>query len=215
MNRNDNDGVSDTDDPDPPDVSSQHKDRFPADLEKDITRRESAVIEDEAAVLSREKLATEREDAAHLRENAADLREEAATSREREIRAAETKQAASDEHMIMLQEANAHLVIATIEARKLAEQVETTKVQLDHLAHHDVLTDLPNRTLLQDRLSQAIEFARRQGRQLAVMFMDLDRFKYINDSLGHAVGDQLLQSFLHSAWWVVCVTRTPSVDRVG
>jgi len=213
MNRNDNDGVSDADDPGPPGVSSQHKDRLPADLEKDITRRESAVIEDEAAVLSREKLATEREDAAHLRENAADLREEAATSREREIRAAETKQAASDEHMIMLQEANAHLVIATIEARKLAEQVETTKVQLDHLAHHDVLTDLPNRTLLQDRLSQAIEFARRQGRQLAVMFMDLDRFKHINDSLGHAVGDQLLQSVAQRL--VGCVRHSDTISRQG
>jgi len=213
MNRNDNDGVSDADDPGPPGVSSQHKDRLPADLEKDITRRESAVIEDEAAVLSREKLATEREDAAHLRENAADLREEAATSREREIRAAETKQTASDEHMIMLQEANAHLVIATIEARKLAEQVETTKVQLDHLAHHDVLTDLPNRTLLQDRLSQAIEFARRQGRQLAVMFMDLDRFKHINDSLGHAVGDQLLQSVAQRL--VGCVRHSDTISRQG
>ena len=213
MNRNGNDGVSDADDPGPPGVSSQHKDRLPADLEKDITRRESAVIEDEAAVLSREKLATEREDAAHLRENAADLREEAATSREREIRAAETKQTASDEHTIMLQEANAHLVIATIEARKLAEQVETTKVQLDHLAHHDVLTDLPNRTLLQDRLSQAIEFARRQGRQLAVMFMDLDRFKHINDSLGHAVGDQLLQSVAQRL--VGCVRHSDTISRQG
>jgi diguanylate cyclase (GGDEF)-like protein len=112
-----------------------------------------------------------------------------------------------------LQEANAHLVIATIEARKLAEQVETTKVQLDHLAHHDVLTDLPNRILLQDRLSQAIEFARRQGRQLAVMFMDLDRFKHINDSLGHAVGDQLLQSVAQRL--VGCVRHSDTISRQG
>ena len=74
MNRNDNDGASDTDDPGQPGVSDQHQDRLSV-LEKDITRRKSAVIDDEAAVLSREKLATAREDAAHLRENAADLRE--------------------------------------------------------------------------------------------------------------------------------------------
>lgn len=78
-----------------------------------------------------------------------------AGARGREIRAAETTQAASDDHMTMLQQANAHLAIAGIEAHKLAEQVQTGKVQLDHLAHHDVLTDLPNRILLQDRLSRA------------------------------------------------------------
>jgi len=113
----------------------------------------------------------------------------------------------------MLQQANAHLVTATIEAHKLAEQIETAKVQLDHLAHHDILTDLPNRMLLQDRLSQAIEVARRQGRQLAVMFMDLDRFKHINDSLGHAVGDQLLQSVAQQL--VGCVRHSDTVCRQG
>ncbi|MFC6521839.1 hypothetical protein ACFQAT_21080 [Undibacterium arcticum] len=82
MNRNDNNSASHTDDPGQPCVSNQHKDRFPAVLEKNITRRESAIIDDEAAVLSREKLATAREDAAHLRENAADLRDDAAYLRE-------------------------------------------------------------------------------------------------------------------------------------
>ncbi len=220
---NDNDGAFDTDIPSQSGVASQHKD---TDLEKDITRRESAVIDDEAAVLSREKSAAAREDAADLREDAAYLREGAAqtregeaheregaaTSREREIRAAET-QAASDGHIIRLQQANAYLVTATIEAHKLTEQVQAAKVQLDHLAHHDVLTDLPNRILLQDRLGQAIELAYRQDRQFAVLFMDLDQFKHINDSLGHAVGDQLLRSVAQRL--VDCVRHSDTVSRQG
>ena len=67
-------------------------------------------------------------------------------------------------------------------------------LQLSHLAQHDVLTDLPNRMLLNDRLQQAITMARRHGYRIAVLFMDLDRFNHINDSLGHVVGDQLLQA---------------------
>lgn len=94
-------------------------------------RRENAVIDGEAAVLSREKSATAREDAADLHENIADLREVRIRSREQELRAAEAVQETSADHMVMLQQANAHLVIATIEARKLAEQVELAKVQLE------------------------------------------------------------------------------------
>ncbi len=112
-----------------------------------------------------------------------------------------------------MQDANAQLVISGIEAHKMAQQVETAKAQLHHLAHHDVLTGLPNRMLLQDRLSQAIELARRQGRQLAMLFMDLDRFKHINDSLGHAVGDQLLQSVARRL--VSCMRHSDTVSRQG
>jgi diguanylate cyclase (GGDEF)-like protein/PAS domain S-box-containing protein len=71
--------------------------------------------------------------------------------------------------------------------------IKKTQSQLEHLAHHDSLTNLPNRLLFEDRLEHAIAQAKRQKHQLAVLFLDLDRFKNINDSLGHAMGDELLK----------------------
>jgi diguanylate cyclase (GGDEF)-like protein len=75
-----------------------------------------------------------------------------------------------------------------ITERKLVEQ------RVQFLAYYDSLTELPNRSLLHDRLAQAIAGAHRRQEHAAVLFLDLDRFKIINDSLGHAAGDQLLQS---------------------
>ncbi len=67
-------------------------------------------------------------------------------------------------------------------------------LKMSHLAQHDFLTGLPNRILLTERLSQAIGLAQRHHKQVALLFLDLDNFKNVNDSLGHAIGDQLLQS---------------------
>jgi diguanylate cyclase len=86
-------------------------------------------------------------------------------------------------------------------------------LQISHLAQHDSLTDLPNRRLLNDRLTQAIAWARRHRSQIAVLFLDLDRFKHINDSLGHVLGDRLLQSV--AARLVACVRGSDTVSRQG
>ena len=86
-------------------------------------------------------------------------------------------------------------------------------LEMSHLAQHDALTDLPNRLLFNDRLTQAIALAERQSKQLAVMFVDLDHFKKINDSLGHDVGDKLLQSV--SGRLTDCVRRSDTVSRLG
>lgn len=70
--------------------------------------------------------------------------------------------------------------------------VKQTQEKLDHMAHHDPLTTLPNRLLFHDRLQHAIQRAGRGNKQLAVLFIDLDRFKNVNDTLGHHIGDELL-----------------------
>jgi diguanylate cyclase (GGDEF)-like protein/PAS domain S-box-containing protein len=85
--------------------------------------------------------------------------------------------------------------------------------KMTHLAQHDSLTDLPNRILFSDRLTEAIAAAQRYRRKLAVLFLDLDRFKHINDSLGHVIADRVLQSVarrLHA-----CVRASDTVSRQG
>ena len=86
-------------------------------------------------------------------------------------------------------------------------------LQMTHSAQHDFLTGLPNRMLLNDRVGQAIALAPRHEKQVAVLFLDLDGFKHINDSLGHAIGDKLLQSIAKRL--VECVRSSDTVSRQG
>lgn len=93
--------------------------------------------------------------------------------------------------------------------------IERTRAEdsIRHMANHDALTGLPNRTLLADRLNQALAHAQRYGRGLSVAFVDLDNFKLINDSLGHHAGDELLKTV--AVRMRECVRSTDTVVRLG
>ena len=91
--------------------------------------------------------------------------------------------------------------------------IKRSQAELEHLAHFDPLTELPNRSLFHDRLSHALERAGRYNQHVAVMVLDLDRFKTVNDSLGHPIGDQLLQQVAHRL--KDCVRVEDTVARLG
>jgi len=97
-------------------------------------------------------------------------------------------------------------------ARDISDQIEAEEF-INFQAYHDILTRLPNRSLFKDRLSVAITHAQRSQEKLAVMFIDLDRFKVINDSLGHTMGDRLLQSV--SQRLLSCVRKGDTLSRFG
>ncbi len=96
---------------------------------------------------------------------------------------------------------------ADITARKAMEE------RMRHLAHYDPLTELPNRALITDRLQQAVIRARRDKKHMAVMFLDLDKFKPVNDTLGHDVGDLLLKQVARRLQ--DCVRASDTVARIG
>jgi diguanylate cyclase (GGDEF)-like protein/PAS domain S-box-containing protein len=94
----------------------------------------------------------------------------------------------------------------------ITERLNTERT-IHYMAHHDALTGLPNRRLMQDRLNQAIMAARRKQRHVAVLFLDLDRFKVINDTLGHDTGDFILKDVARRL--VSCVREVDTVSREG
>ncbi len=96
--------------------------------------------------------------------------------------------------------------------RDITEQ-RRVEERIRHMAHHDALTELPNRTLLHDRIGQAIAQSQRNRRVAALLFIDLDRFKNVNDSLGHQVGDGLLRTVAEQL--VSCTRGTDTVARIG
>lgn len=145
-------------------------------------------------------------------------------ARENVIQEADVLKAAVEDHIAKLRKANEQLVITALEAQTMTEEmteelktmageVRNAKDQMEHMAHHDFLTDLPNRIRFKERLIQAISLAKRHGKKLAVLFMDLDRFKTINDSLGHAVGDALLQAVAQRMQ--SCIRGADTVSRHG
>jgi diguanylate cyclase (GGDEF)-like protein/PAS domain S-box-containing protein len=114
---------------------------------------------------------------------------------------------------------NTPLVDATGQVTGFASLVQditerlNTERTIHYMAHHDALTGLPNRRLMQDRLNQAIMAARRKQRHVAVLFLDLDRFKVVNDTLGHDTGDFILKDVARRL--VTCVREVDTVSREG
>jgi diguanylate cyclase (GGDEF)-like protein len=157
------------------------------------SRRESVIL--------RERIVTRREDEINARDEIDNQNERSTYTGEILTGRQEEKLSAPGNDLLMHQQhnrqlvdANEQLIMASLQLQIAAEKFEKANEEMTHLAYHDALTNLPNRVQLYDRIEQAILFAKRRPMQLAILFLDLDRFKAINDSLGHATGDKLLQS---------------------
>lgn len=161
--------------------------------------RQTVGMTTEETMLSREKFVTAREEKANLRD--------------RRIPEEKAVKDALVDLVSRLREANENLVIATVQAQSRSDELHQANEIISHLSQHDFLTGLPNRGLLSDRITQALELAKRRGTHLAVLFLDLDNFKHINDSIGHEIGDRLLQSV--SNVLTACVRGSDTVSRLG
>ena len=149
------------------------------------------------------KTLVQREAALLAREKALQAREDTAT----------TKAELGTLSQAQLREVNERLIVATVRAQTMTESAEAAVAQMSHMATHDFLTGLPNRSLLTDRLAQAVALTHRHGKRVALMYLDLDHFKQINDSLGHTVGDELLK--ITARRLQACVRQSDTVCRQG
>ncbi len=145
-----------------------------------------------------------------LNEQAGELRTHLASLRQ-SLR--ETRQDISGNQDKQLRETNEELVLAALHANTIAESALTNLHQLTRISQRDVVTGMPNRALILDRLDNAITLARRHGTRIAVVFVDLDHFKPINDMLGHAGGDEVLQLVARRLQSVV--RESDTVSRYG
>jgi diguanylate cyclase (GGDEF)-like protein len=172
--------------------------------ERSLSAASSAQLEArERAVLARERAADKRQEAADLRDKIANQREEA-------IRTSSANRARTETQLL---EANENLVVAAVHSQSMTEAAQHAAIAMSFKAERDFLTGLPNRALLTDRMAQAITLAQRHRKRVALMYLDIDHFKNINDSLGHSVGDQLLQSAARRL--EACVRHSDTVSRHG
>ena len=126
---------------------------------------------------------------------------------------ADMQRGAAWENSVHLREANEKLVLAALHAEGIADASVKSLGELSRSAQRDTLTDTPNRALMLDRIESAIALARRHGTRVAVLFLDLDGFKRINDTFGHAIGDTALQ--LAARRLELVVRNSDTVGRHG
>jgi diguanylate cyclase len=127
--------------------------------------------------------------------------------------AAEARREFSGTHVAQLRDANERLVLSALQAETIADTAVNNLSELARSSQRDTLTDTPNRALMLDRLESALSFARRHATHTALLFIDLDHFKGINDSLGHAIGDEVIK--LAARQLKAAVRASDTVSRHG
>ena len=151
-----------------------------------------------------------RDEEAALREQTEQARAELAQVRED---VAEAENRLESLHAAELREANEHLVIAALRATEAVSDCEDKLKEAARMTEFDALTELPTRALLLDRLTSALANAKRHRSRAALLFVDLDNFSEINDTLGHATGDEALR--LAARCFAASVREADTVSRHG